>query len=123
MPHVDHPRPFVGVFQKSILDRFVNFWRLFPAKWLQNRPQIPEPSSGITPRRAFCGGFLAHKRTPIPLGSPAAERSCPQNITRVPRYRVTSLQGSLATGVPRYRGTSLQGYLAYEKTPIPLGPL
>jgi len=50
-----HARPFVGVFQKSILDRFVKFWRLFPAKWLQNRPQIPKPSPEITPRRAVCG--------------------------------------------------------------------
>ena len=50
-----HARPFVGVFQKSILDRFVIFWRLFPSKWLQHRPQIPKPSPGITPRRAFCG--------------------------------------------------------------------
>ena len=51
-------RPFSGVFQKSILDRFVIFWRFFPSKWLQNRPQHPKPSPGIPPRRAFCGcGF------------------------------------------------------------------
>ena len=48
-----HARPFVGLFQNSILDRFVKFWRLFPAKWLQNRPEIPKLSPGITPRRAF----------------------------------------------------------------------
>ena len=53
-----HARPFVGVFQKSILDRFVIFWRFFPSKWLQNRPQNPKPSPGIPPRRACCGcGF------------------------------------------------------------------
>jgi hypothetical protein len=56
---VVHARLFGGVFQKSILDRFVNFWRLFPAKWLQNRPQIPKPSPGIPPRRAFCGSRAA----------------------------------------------------------------
>ena len=47
--------PFVGVFQKSIIDRFVKFWPLFSAKWLQNRPQTPKPFPGIPPRRAFCG--------------------------------------------------------------------
>ena len=50
-----YARPFVGVFQKSIPDRFVNFWRLFPTKWLQNRPQIPKPSPEIPPHRALCG--------------------------------------------------------------------
>jgi len=39
-----------------MLDTFVIFWRFFPSKWLQNRPQIPKPSPGIPPRRAFCGG-------------------------------------------------------------------
>jgi hypothetical protein len=48
-------RPFVGVFQKSILDRSIILWRLFPSKWLQNRPQIPKLSPGIPPRRVFCG--------------------------------------------------------------------
>ena len=50
-----HTRPYVGVFQKSIIDRFINFWRYFPTKWLQNRTQIPRPYPGIPPRRAFCG--------------------------------------------------------------------
>ena len=34
-----HARPFVGVFQKSILDRFVNLWRPVPRK------MAPKPSS------------------------------------------------------------------------------
>ena len=61
-----HTRPFVGVFQKSIIGRFVNSWRLSPAKWLRNRPQIPKQSPGITPRRAFGGGpasFWAKQRS------------------------------------------------------------
>ena len=50
------PRKAVrGGISKSILDRFVNFWQQFPTKWLQNRPQIPKPSPGIPPHRAFCG--------------------------------------------------------------------
>ena len=65
---VRHAGPFVGVFQKSIPDRFVIFRRLFPSKWLQNRPQIPKPSPGIPPHRAFCGkhrlpvGILSHRK-------------------------------------------------------------
>ena len=37
---IRHARPFVGVFQKSISIRFINFWRYFPTKtnqWLQER--------------------------------------------------------------------------------------
>ena len=50
------PRKALRVsISKSILDRFVNFWQHFPTKWLQNRPQIPKPSPGIPPHRAFCG--------------------------------------------------------------------
>ena len=52
-----HPRPFVGVFQKSILDRFVNFWRLFPAKWLQNRPQSQNRPLGY-PHEGPSGTYL-----------------------------------------------------------------
>ena len=48
-----HARPFVGVFQKSILDRFVIFWRFFPSKRLQSRPQNPKPSPGIPPEGPF----------------------------------------------------------------------
>ena len=51
-----NPRKAVhGGISKSIHRRFVNFWQQFPTKWLQNRPQIPKPSPGIPPRRAFCG--------------------------------------------------------------------
>ena len=37
---LNHARPFVGVFQKSIFTRFINFWQYFPTKtnqWLQER--------------------------------------------------------------------------------------
>jgi hypothetical protein len=49
------PKALRGGISKSILDRFVNLWQQFPTKWLQNRPQIPKPSPGIPPHRAFCG--------------------------------------------------------------------
>ena len=47
-----------GGISKSILDRFVNFWQQFSTKWLQNRPQIPKPSPGMPPHRAFCGSCV-----------------------------------------------------------------
>ena len=54
--HAFDPRKALrGGISKSILDRFVNFWQQIPTKWLQNRPQIPKPSPGIPPHRAFCG--------------------------------------------------------------------
>jgi len=52
-----HARPFVGVFQKSISIRFINFWRYFPAKmrkWLQEQGR-DTPTKGLV-RRAPCGG-------------------------------------------------------------------
>ena len=68
-----HARPFVGVFQRSILDRFVISWRLFPSKWLQNRPKIPKPSPGIPPRRAFRGYVPSNAGTDI--GTPPREHA------------------------------------------------
>ena len=44
-----HARPFVGVFQKSISVRFINFWRYFPTKtrkWLQERGR-DTPTKGL----------------------------------------------------------------------------
>ena len=83
VPTPHHARPFVGVFQWSSLDRFVNFWQLFPAKWLQNRPQITKPSPGIPPRRAF-GGQERRRRW------------CLSTLPRTNRAQQGALQGYLA---------------------------
>ena len=97
--HCIYAGPFVGVFQKSILYRFVIFWRLFPSKWLQNRPQIPKPSPGIPPHRAFCGYEPSVATVFLPRkGSPTV----------------------LNFGEHKY--TEIQGYLAHKKQPTSLGP-
>ena len=50
-----HSGPFVRVSQSQFLTGLSTFGKKFPTKWLQNRPQIPKPSPGIPPHRAFCG--------------------------------------------------------------------
>ena len=54
----DHARPFVGVFQKSISIRFINFWRYFPTKtrkWLQERGR-DTPTKGLVWAALCCAG-------------------------------------------------------------------
>jgi len=54
-----HARPFVGVFQKSISKRFINFWRYKLMKWLQERTHLSETHPWIPPRGAFYGNAYA----------------------------------------------------------------
>ena len=72
-----HARPFVGVFQKSISIRFINFWRYFPTKtnqWLQERTwdtptkgllwlaSLASETVALMARGVLVQGHLAHKK-------------------------------------------------------------
>ena len=52
---VSHAGLFVGVFQKSILNRFCQLGQYVPTKWLQERAKGSKNEPGIPPHRAFCG--------------------------------------------------------------------
>ena len=57
-----HPRSFVGVSQSQFFRDLVNFWRLMPTKWLQERRDGSKNEDGIPPHRALCGQWALRKR-------------------------------------------------------------
>ena len=64
-----HARPFIGVFQKSINIRFINFWRYFPTKtnqWLQERTW-DTPTKGLLWTAVIVGRFLGCRFVGLPV--------------------------------------------------------
>ena len=53
--HIYHARPFVGVFEKSILRDLAIFWRYTPTKWLQERHNGSKNDAGMPSLRALRG--------------------------------------------------------------------
>ena len=68
-----HARPSVGVFQKSILDKFVNFWRHFPTKWLQKPSPNPKTVPWDTPTKGLLWKGVLPTEIRVESGRPKAK--------------------------------------------------